>query len=290
MYPRKLFIFICLSFLFTATATAQTTEFKVILMDALENGDEVRITLVNGNTFSGKVISVDDESVGVETKDGLFNFNYDRIKEITIVDPSDRTTRWYKNPASNKLFITQSGRMLEARSGYYQNTYIFFSNISYGITKNISVSGGISMIPELGFENQLKNIGVKVGVNLNESFSVSGTATYYSLFDSDFGFTSVFGAATYTRKELDLTAGLGVATAEGETTDPVFIVGGQLRVSQRFALLSENFVFPTESDGLEPLISFGGRFIGQRIAADLGFFTTDGAEGFFPFVSFAVKL
>ncbi len=290
MKAKTLTLSLLCSFLFTAAAFSQVTKFKTTLSEAQENNQEVRIVLKNGNTFVGLVESIDDESVAIETRDGLFNFKYDRISEISIVDPDDPTSGWYENPAANKLFITQSGRMHAAKTGYYQNSYIFFSTLSYGITRNITVSGGISMIPGIGFEEQLKNLAVKVGTNISPNLSVSGTATYYQLFDTEFDFTSLFGAVTYSKNRLDLTGGLGVATAEGSTTDPILIVGGQFRVSEKFALLSENFVFPTDEVGTEPFLMFGGRFIGQRIAADLGFLTSSDIDGLVPFVSFAVKL
>ncbi len=286
---KALYLSVAVLLLGSSVTMAQVSKFKAVFMEAKENGQEVFVTLTNGNTFSGFVEAVGGLSAGVKTKDGVFNFNYDRIKSVELVDSKDRTTRWYKNPAANKLFITPSGRMTEAGSGYYQNTYIFFSTLSYGVTKNVTLSGNFSMIPGLGVNNQLFSLSAKVGTNVSDNLSVSGTASYYSVFDSDYGFSTVFGATTYSWNQLDLTAGLGLGITDESTSDLIFILGAQYRVSEKFALLTENFVFPGDGGDLIPIGILGGRFIGQRIAADLGFLVGDDIGAMVPFVSFMVK-
>ncbi len=287
---KALYLSVAVLLLGSSVTMAQVSKFKAVFMEAKESGQEVFVTLTNGNTFSGFVETVDDQSAGVKTKDGVFNFNYDRIKSVEIVDSNNRTTRWYKNPTANKLFITQSGRMADAGSGYYQNTYIFFSTLSYGVTKNITLSGNFSMIPGLDFKNQLFSGSAKVGTNISDNLSVSGTASYYSVFDSDYGFTTIFGATTYSWNRLDLTAGLGLGIVEEGATDLITILGAQFRVSEKFALITENFVFPNGDGGVIPIGVLGGRFIGQTIAADLGFLVGDDIGAVIPFVSFTVKL
>ena len=124
--------------MFSVSVSAQTSEFKATFIKAQQEGKEVTVILNNGNTYVGTVTSVDDESAGVETADGVFNFRYDRIKSVKIYDPNDKTSGWRDNPAKNKLFITQTGKMLDKGSGYYQNTYIFFSNFSLALTHKFS--------------------------------------------------------------------------------------------------------------------------------------------------------
>lgn len=283
-----LFFTICF-FVLSPSLFAQENTFKDIFIEAKNNNQEVVVTLKNNSTFTGKVITVDDSSAGVETKDGLFNFNYDRIKEVKIVDVNDVTSGWYKNPSENKLFISQTGKMLESKSGFYQNTLLFFSNFAYGISNHISVDLGFSMIPGLGAENQLFSAGLKTGTSLNEKFDVSVSAKHYRLFDNDIGVTSLSGSITYSSKHIDLTAGSGFGIAEGTSSNPLVILGGQLRVSQRFALLSENLILPSEDD-VVPLVSFGGRIINTRSVFDIGFFTSEDIDALIPFVSYTVKL
>ena len=271
----------------SVSVSAQTSEFKATFIKAQQEGKEVTVILNNGNTYVGTVTSVDDESAGVETADGVFNFRYDRIKSVKIYDPNDKTSGWRDNPAKNKLFITQTGKMLDKGSGYYQNTYIFFSNFSYGITNGISVDAGFSMIPGIGINNQMFTVGAKVGTSLNSTLYIAGNIKYYKFFDIDEGVSSLFGSITYSKSRLDLTAGTGVGLADGSSSDALLILGGQYRISERFAFISENIFFPTGENESTALASFGGRIIGSKSAFDLGFFGVE--DTFIPFVSYTLK-
>lgn len=287
MTTKHHFLLIFFLLFFSITAAAQTSEFKATFIKAQQENKQVTVTLSNGTTYVGDVVSVEDESAGVQTKDGVFNFRYDRIQSVRIYNPDDKTSGWRDNPAKNKLFITQTGKMLDKGSGYYQNTYIFFSNFSYGITNGISIDAGFSMIPGLGIDNQMFTAGAKVGTSLNSTLYVAGNIKYYKFFDIDEGVSSLFGSITYSKSSLDLTAGTGVGLAEGSSSDALLILGGQYRISDRFAFISENIFFPTGENESTALVSFGGRIIGTKSAFDLGFFGVE--DTFIPFVSYTLK-
>jgi len=289
MSAKRLLFLVTFCFAFTLSVSAQISEFKATFVKAQQNNQEVAVTLSDGNTFSGFVVSVDEESAGVKTKDGVFNFQYDRIKEVRIVDPTDKTSRWYQNPASNKLFLTQSGRMLKKGSGYYQNTYIFISSFTYAIFQNLSLNAGFSTLPGLGIENQFYTLGAKLGVDVSSSFSVSGTFRHYQFPDFGESANTMYGAVTFTKNELDITGGVGIGLSNESNSDPIFILGGQLRVSERIALLSENLIYPDGSGEVYPLGSFGIRILSPKGAIDLGFFAGEDIGAFIPFASFAIK-
>ena len=64
------------------------------------------------------------------------------------------------------------------------------------------------------------------------------------------------------------TFGGGWGYAEGEVADDaVIMLGGDLRTSRSIKLLSENYFFTGEDI---QLLSFGLRFVGERLSADLG--------------------
>jgi hypothetical protein len=70
------------------------------------------------------------------------------------------------------------------------------------------------------------------------------------------------------------------------------MVGGSTRVSQRVALLTENYFIPSVSDN--PLVSYGVRFLGKDISVDLAFANAVGPNTTLlfpgiPYVAFAVK-
>jgi len=286
---KRLCVGFIICIIFSLNAYSQTSKFKATFLEAQQENKQVAVTLKNGNTYLGSVVSVDEQSAGVQTKDGLFNFRYARIENVRIYNPDDKTTGWSDNPAKNKLFITQTGKMLDKGSGYYQNTYIFFSNFSYGISHYLSVDAGFSMIPGLEIENQMFTAGVKVGTSINNTLYIAGNIKYYKFFEIDEGVSSLFGSITYSKNSLDLTAGtgIGLGLANGSSSDMLLILGGQYRISERFAFISENIFLPTGDDESTSLISFGGRIIGSKSAFDLGFFGIE--ETPVPFISYTIK-
>lgn len=271
---------------FSSQLFAQQSKFKAVFLEAKDTNQPVSVTLLNDNVYSGMVVSVNDESVGIETDDGVFNIRYDRIKNAEIIKDGQIIKTWKENPSANKLFIFQTGKLLEAGSGYYQNTFIFFSNFAYGISDYVSVDAGFSMLPGAGIDNQLYTAGLKVGTSVSSTFFVSGSLKYYTILDSSDGFFTVFGSATYAKNKLDVTASLGVGLS-GEDSDLITVFGAQYRVSDRFAFLSENIILPT-GGGSEPFLSFGGRVIATKSAFDLGFFTISG-DFIAPFLSYTIK-
>lgn len=288
MSIKKVFLAFLLPLIFSITTFAQISKFKSTFIRAQQENKEVVVTLSDENTFSGFVVSIDDESAGVKTSNGIFNFRYDRINNVQIVDENNTTSRWRDNPAKNKLFITQTGKMLDKGSGYYQNTYIFLSNFSYGLTNVFSIDAGFSMIPGLDISNQLFTVGAKAGASFNNTISVSGNIKYYKIFDIDEGVTSLFGSVTYSKSRLDLTAGTGVGFSKNNSSNAILILGGQFRITERFAFLTENIILPAGDVDTESLLSFGGRVISSKSAFDLGFFAISDAN-MVPFVSYTLK-
>lgn len=272
----------------SVTVFGQRSQFKATFIKAQQENKEVVVTISDGNTFSGFVESIGEESAGVKTKDGVFNFRYDRIVDVRIVNSEDESSRWNENPAKNKLFVFQTGKMLDAGSGYYQNTLIFFSNFVYGITENISVDAGFSIFPAIGIENQLYSIGAKIGTSIGETLFISGNIKRYRLFDGYEYINTAYGSVTFSKKRLDLTGSTGIGFAKSESTKPIFIVGAQYRVSEVFMLLSENLHLPSGNSSSETIYSFGGRLIIVKSAFDFGFATENG-DDFFPIISYTLK-
>ncbi len=286
---KSLFFTMVFMIVHTFSVFAQNTGFKEVFLEAKEKSAEVLVTLKDNNTITGKVLSVTDEFVEIDAKDGNFKLKLDRIKSVNIIDPSDLTTQWYKNPAANKLFLLPSGRMDEPGVRTYQNTLIFLSTFGYSVSKYVNFSGTFSTIPWTSISDQFYILSAKVGTNLNESFSFAGNLSYY-YFAGDYSAGTFFGSGTYTKNRLDLTGGFGVAFADKASSDLVFTLGGQFRVVEKFAVVAENFVIPDSGNNeYEPLTILGGRYIGRTVATDVGFLVGPGLGGNIPFVSFIIK-
>ena len=163
---------------------------------------------------------------------------------------------------------------MKARSGYFFDLWVFFPGIAYGITDNISIAAGASIIPEV--DNQLYYIIPKVAFEATELLDVGASVMIFRLWDETLFFG--LGSATYGTDDASLTAGLGLAwNSEGMMETPALQVGGEYRVARRMALVAETWSIPGEEDaGI--LILGGARLLGEGMTIDLGFATSIEAD------------
>lgn len=83
-----------------------------------------------------------------------------------------------------------------------------------------------------------------------------------------------FVGGTFGSDDNALSLGLGWGFAGDDFDDePVAMIGGELRMGPRAKLISENYILPGTVDNI---VSFGVRFIGERLSADLGLAGADG--------------
>ena len=122
-----------------------------------EPGKTQMIELSDGSTVFGEITEVGDTSVKFKTKMGELTLNIDQIVEIKEVAASSIKggKYWYPDPNRHRLFVGPTGRMLRAGEGYFSDMLIFFPSIGYGITDNINLSAGMTIIPWIDFSKQL---------------------------------------------------------------------------------------------------------------------------------------
>jgi hypothetical protein len=141
-----------------------------------------------------------------------------------------------------------------------------------------------------GASNQLIYVAPKVTPFQVSDFAVAGGLLYVnSTAGGTDGVGILYGVSTYGGREAALTFGLGWGFYGDDIAEkPVIMVGGELRVSSSLKLITENWV-PPNSDIV--IVSFGFRFFGENLAADLGFVHLAGSrtEGFplIPWLGFA---
>ncbi len=120
----------------------------------------------------------------------------------------------------------------------------------------------------------------KVGLSQSESFNLAaGALVVRAPADADFddgGVAAIYyGVSTMGSPDRHLTVGLGYGSADGSDR-AILMVGGESRVSRRIAFITENWFFG------EQLISYGFRFMGDKMTVDFAFLNTIGQETIFP--------
>jgi hypothetical protein len=107
-----------------------------------------QVETIDKNIFQGKISEQDSEKLLLKTeKFGTMTIFRKDIKKITEIEPSRlrEGKYWFENPQSTRYFFSPNGYGLKKNEGYYQNIWVLWNNVSYGVTDQISVGGG--MVP-----------------------------------------------------------------------------------------------------------------------------------------------
>ena len=122
-----------------------------------------------------------------------------------------------------------------------------------------------------------------------EEFDLSAGILYTNITSADEnGLTVIYANSTYGTRDaaLTLTAGLSVSGTENSGQYPLFIIGGELKLSNSAKLLSENWILTSPESG--KIFSLGVRFYGKKVAGDFGlmYFVDEDGESIsgWPFV------
>lgn len=233
------------------------------------------ITLRDGSTLIGRVKSVQGDSVRVRTTVGAVAFAVGDVTRATVIREQDIVDGeyWFASPNTTRLLFGPTGRMLKRGSAYFSDHMIFLPGASFGVTDRVSLGGGMSVIPGIDLGDQLFYLMPKVGIVSGPKVNIAAGAMVLriGLDDEDkttFGVGYVVG--TYGGQNGSVTAGVGYGFADGKlASNPALMLGGEKRIASRVALVSENYVFPGGFEGT--LLSGGIRFLGEKIAADVGF-------------------
>ena len=174
-----------------------------------------------------------------------------------------------RDPNRTRLLFAPTARPLKAGQGYVAFYEIFFSYFAVGIADFLSVGGGMTLFP--GASDQLFYVSPKLAVPLaNEVVTLGIGAMYTNLFTSNFdGAGIIYGIGTAGSDRAAVTVGVGYGFHGGDIAEkPILVLGGEAQLSNSAKLLTENW-FPIGSE--TSLLSFGLRFFGDHLAADIGF-------------------
>ena len=183
------------------------------------------------------------------------------------------------DPNYSRLLFAPTGRPLEKGEGYFSDHELLFPGVAYGLTDNVSVSGGVSVIPGLGLGEQLFYVSPKVGWNLGDraAVSVGGLFAHAGVDDGYDGDGESLGAGfavgTFGGRARSLSLGLGVVGVSGDEIRPTpfLLLGGTTTVAPHVALVGETWLWLREDFDLrDQPVGVGVRFFGDRLSADVG--------------------
>lgn len=237
----------------------------------------------DGSTLYGRITAIYDEEIEFTTELGTFEIRITNIKSIEDVPQSSFRAGeyWFPNPNNTRLYFAPKGHMLKKGTGYFQNIYIFFAGFAVGLTDNITLGGGMSLFPGIDIDEQLFYLTPKVGIKATETLDLAVGALIVNVPDDDDETVGIlYGVGTFGNENIDFTIGFGYGFVDSDLAEkPMIMLGFEGRTSRRTAFVSENWIFPGVDN---PLISYGFRFFGEKIAVDLAFVNILGEDAIFP--------
>ena len=249
---------------------------------AIESEKKVLIETLDGDEFTGRILSHDSTSINLETNNGIFSLSKKKIKKLESYDYAGKFK--FPNSQDTRYFFAPSGIPLKKGEGYYQNVLLTGNFVNYGVHRNLSVGGGVEFI-SLSAGQPIWFLTPKIGHSLSEKLHVAGGLL---MIGTGSGTSSlIYGVTTIGGSDLNFSFGLGYGYVDGQlSSSPTINLSGTIRFSNGVALLTENY-----------LIGGGGyfgiqglRFMGPKHSFDIGMFNILGDIGFIiPFVGYSMK-
>ncbi|MFN8355980.1 MAG: hypothetical protein U0Y10_16110 [Spirosomataceae bacterium] len=268
--------------LFNSVVWAQTTD---------STAKQVTIRLTQGNTLIGKLVRETAELLELESpqlgkiiiaREQIQSIEYNKTTGKSIVPMAPY--RYLFNPAA---YNVPEGKW------YYTNAYFSFNSFTYGLTNSVSIQLGTEAISTLTghftFMGALKATG-----RISEMIGVGLNINYLRISDLT-GLGYFHGYTTIGKPDANFTIGAGYGLAGGEwSNSPLISFSGMKRISNKIALVTDNFFLPNLDDQFNGFISYGIKILGKRMNADVGFLNNKSIfESFpvgFPYASVFVKM
>ncbi|MBN2000008.1 hypothetical protein JW935_20815 [candidate division KSB1 bacterium] len=268
---------------------SKTPLFPLLQMFPEEQSVYRELQLRDGNRIMGDLTRARHDTLFVRTTGGLLlPIPAYQIQKVIEKAPVVSGVGFYRtDPNTSRLFFAPTARKLKKGTGYFADYYIFFPTLGYGLTENIALSGGMSILP--GLDTQLFSFAPKVAFDLTNNLSL-GTGVLVLFVPDEDPVDLCFTVMTYGNIQKAITVGAGIPVFAWKSNNPILMVGAETQISNSVKLLSENWMFT--GDFQNSLFSVGIRFFGDRLAADLALITLKelfNTEGFpfIPYVGFS---
>lgn len=247
--------------------------------EPLPSDSLVSVELRDGTIVRGTIVEQDETIVVLLTVGGA-EVRMPRSSIVSIRPirgrVADGVFRRF-DPNYSRLLFAPTGRPLQKGDAYFSDFYVFFPGIAYGISDHLSLMAGMSIIPGISLTQQLFYVAPRLGWRQSDNVAVSVGALYASILEEDISAGIAFAVGTFGEEDASFTAGLGLGYTKGENSDfeladhPIIMLGGNVRISNGIAFVTENWLITGEDFELdEQPFTVALRFFGEHIAVDAG--------------------
>lgn len=288
---NKIILFLVIEALIEINSLFAQQELDSVVTRELDTLKLIKITLIDNSVLFGQILVESDTLIEFKSSSGLMvEIKPQLIKETEYLKGELQDGKYVRyDPSSSRLFFAPTARTPKAGSGYFSVYEILFPFFSIAATDFLILNAGMSIIP--GSSEQLIFVSPKIRFFNSENFCAAGGLLYINIPDDVEDAILGYGVITLGTQRAGFTIGYGsniLGESDGDLAG-LLILGGDVQLSNSVKLISENYI-PVGSDDGAVIYSFGIRFFGDNLSADLGFFgVTEETDGwpFIPWVCFA---
>ena len=221
-----------------------------------------QIETVDGNVYVGKIIKRTNGVIDFQTETiGKIQILESNVKSIQEILPNGKN--WPSHFQSSFYFVFPSGYGLKKGEGTYQNIWIMFNTLTYGVTDKFSI--GIGTIPIFLFGADAFPVWVTPKFSIpvvDDMFNVGVGGLVGSAGGESFGF--MYGITTFGSRDANISIGLSKPVNEGPS-DLLALLNASIRISKKTYLLTENYFV-----GGDSFSYFGARSMIGRSSVEYG--------------------
>lgn len=265
---------------------------------------EVNVTLKDGTVLKGTIVAISIQELTLKTafagnltlkQENIVSIvniknsgtnqvvisNYNTINDknpnnlpITSFGGGKANTNYLPYLAQHKYLFSNNYMGLKKKDFVYQNIWVLYNGIDYGISDNFSIGGGGLFLGLLVFANvhfrtqfQISEM-VKIGAAYNYFFAPSNGFNS-SRKNSSMGVLS--GGITIGNEKLNVTTSVGQAKKLSDSNSDLvngFSVSGYVKLNNSLALITDNFFF--NSSDHNKFLSAAFRLTGRNTVFDFG--------------------
>ena len=272
--------------------------FSVFLL--AQDSEMVEIETQDGNIFLGMIVEESAEGYQLKTQDGIIiNVPIESVKRLNKVETASVEGQvWRADPNKSMYLFAPSAFPIEKHKAYCRDFCLFFPSYNRGFGNNFSFQAGAFVFPGMELDVVPVVLSGKFSLPQVGPARLAAGMMYVSvpLENSEFGAGLAFGSATIGNRFTHFTASLGWGYfRDGKqwefANDPILVLAGNKRISNSFAIVAEYWLPPEVDDPSNLPIALSGRFIGRRIAVDIGGFFSKNMEGIpFPLINFTYHM
>jgi len=257
-------------------------------METQEDNERlIEIETKDGNIFLGTLLEETEDNYKIITNDGIeINVPKSLVKKFEAIETTEVGGEvWRADPNKSMYLFAPSAFPIENNKSYCRDFCLFFPSYNRGFGNGFSMQFGAFIVPEMDFSNLPIIISGKFSSPQVGSARAAAGVMYVSVpfEENSFGAGIAFGTTTLGSRFTHFSASLGWGYFRNEDgwefeEKPMLVLAGNKRVSNSIAIVAEYWKFPNV-DALDLSLMVSARFIGRKLAVDVGTFLFKDMEG-----------